>query len=262
MTVDAPTMPTSARSPGERTDVRRPHAALPAGALDRHAALAPAAAFARAVGAGDDPHDRRRFAGRALAEIATAVGARGGALIGPPPHFDAVTTWGESGDRPPRETLADCLDRDVARLVADAHSGGRLTMVLPGGHPALPIVTLSGRGLAPTDLRGAWAAVGCLAAALPGMNAAGEAAERAERFERLAAVAADLAAVKQSGPLLEALASAACELLGCDRASIFLHLPDPASDEEGGRRGPGRLVGRPALGVEGGELEIPADAGV
>ncbi|NNJ28128.1 Anaerobic nitric oxide reductase transcription regulator NorR [Planctomycetes bacterium LzC2] len=136
-------------------------------------------------------------------------------------------------------------------------------MVLPGGMPSLPLVVLTGRGWDPTDLPGAWAAVRCLAALLPEADVAAAAADRAERFERLAAAAARLAAVRESGPLLEALASAACDLLGCDRASIFLHVPDPATDESGGgAAGPGRLVGRPALGVEEGELSISADAGV
>ncbi|MEM6799653.1 MAG: sigma-54-dependent Fis family transcriptional regulator, partial [Planctomycetota bacterium] len=51
--------------------------------------------------------------------------------------------------------------------------------------------------------------------------------------------------------LLEQMAESACQLFAADRASIFLW------DK------PNRtLVGRPALGVEGGELRIPDDAGV
>jgi transcriptional regulator with GAF, ATPase, and Fis domain len=51
--------------------------------------------------------------------------------------------------------------------------------------------------------------------------------------------------------LLVAVASAATEMLGAERASIFLW------DK---RRG--KLVGRPALGVEGGRLEVDDDAGI
>jgi len=51
--------------------------------------------------------------------------------------------------------------------------------------------------------------------------------------------------------LLVAMAEAATRLFGADRASIFLW--DRANRT---------LVGRPALGIEGGELRIPDDAGV
>ncbi|MFH5803010.1 sigma 54-interacting transcriptional regulator [Alienimonas sp. DA493] len=268
MTADSATISQTRRSPGESGGAPRPPAVLPAAALDRNAALAPAAALARAAGAlarrtDGDAAGADALAAAALPEIAAAVGARAAVLIGPPPHFRPGSSWGRDGELPPRETLADCLDRDAARLVPAGDDETCTTMILPGGAPALPIAVLTGRGLNPTDLPGAWAAIRCLAALLPGAGAAENAAGRAARFERLAAAAARLSAVKESGPLLEALASAACDLLDCDRASIFLHVPDPASDRDGGgRTGPGQLVGRPALGVEGGELSIPADAGV
>ena len=52
-------------------------------------------------------------------------------------------------------------------------------------------------------------------------------------------------------PLLADMARAATRLLDADRASIFLW-----------DRSTHTLVGRPALGVEGGELRVPDDAGV
>ena len=80
---------------------------------------------------------------------------------------------------------------------------------------------------------------------------------------RLAEVAAGLAGVRESGPLLDALAAAACDLLACERASIFLHTPDPPRDGDDAKpAGPGTLVGRPALGLPEGELRVPADAGL
>ena len=236
----------------------RPPAVLPAAALDRAAALAPAAALARA--AGGRTEDPAALLTAALPELAAAVGARAAALLGPPPHFAPLHAWGRPGAPPPREALADCLDRDAARVLPCEDDSACATLVLPGGSGAFSVATLTGRGLAATDLGGAWAAVRCLAALLPAAAAAQHAADRAGRFERLAAAAARLAAVRESGPLLEALAAAACDLLDCDRASIFLHLPDVPADDR--PAGPGRLVGRPALGVKDGELSIPADAGV
>ncbi|TWT94993.1 sigma-54-dependent Fis family transcriptional regulator [Neorhodopirellula pilleata] len=51
--------------------------------------------------------------------------------------------------------------------------------------------------------------------------------------------------------LLQSVAQCACEVLGCDRATIFLW-----------DRARHRLVGRPAIGVEGGVLEVEDDAGI
>ena len=51
--------------------------------------------------------------------------------------------------------------------------------------------------------------------------------------------------------LLQQLAECVCDLLDCDRATVFVHHPD--------RR---ELVGAPALGVDGGTLRIPDEAGI
>lgn len=51
--------------------------------------------------------------------------------------------------------------------------------------------------------------------------------------------------------LLQSVAQCACEVLACDRATIFLW--DKVRH---------RLIGRPAIGVEGGVLEVEDDAGI
>lgn len=51
--------------------------------------------------------------------------------------------------------------------------------------------------------------------------------------------------------LLQSVARCACEVLACDRATIFLW--DKARH---------RLIGRPAIGVDGGVLEVEDDAGI
>ena len=235
---------------------------LPAEALERHAALAPTAAVCRAVRdrLGRPGADAAALLDAALPALAAAVGAGAAVALGEPPDFPVLRAWGRTADPPPRDVLADCLDRDAARL-APVHDG-RAVLVLPGGSSAVPLVALTGRDLAATDLAAAWAGVRALGAALPAAGAARAAGARADRFERLAAVAADLAAVTETGPLLDALAAAACELLDCDRASIFLHAPAPPAGDGAEPAGPGELVGRPALGMPDGELRVPANAGL
>ena len=74
---------------------------------------------------------------------------------------------------------------------------------------------------------------------------------KADRLEALLAMTNSWRRTSDVRSLLEQMAEAACDLFNADRASIFLwDRPNKL------------LVGRPALGVEGGELRIPDDAGV
>jgi transcriptional regulator with GAF, ATPase, and Fis domain len=75
--------------------------------------------------------------------------------------------------------------------------------------------------------------------------------EDQHRLETLLSIAQQLAEERETIPLLEHIAREAARLLGCERASIFLWDRDRQE-----------LVGRPALGLPGGELRIPDQAGV
>ncbi len=75
--------------------------------------------------------------------------------------------------------------------------------------------------------------------------------ENQKRLEALVAISRQLAQERETVPLLEHIAHQAAALLGCERASIFLW------DRERNQ-----LVGRPALGLPGGELRIPEDTGI
>ncbi|MEQ8835299.1 MAG: sigma 54-interacting transcriptional regulator, partial [Lacipirellulaceae bacterium] len=74
---------------------------------------------------------------------------------------------------------------------------------------------------------------------------------RIRRLERILEVTHNWGQTNSMESLLHAMAEAATDLLDADRASIFLW--DRANKQ---------LVGRPALGVEDGELRIPDDAGI
>jgi Nif-specific regulatory protein len=75
--------------------------------------------------------------------------------------------------------------------------------------------------------------------------------QRLRRLEAIVRIAQQWNRCHEVEPLLVEMAEAATQLLGADRASIFLW-----------DRPSGTLVGRPALGVEDGELRIPDNAGV
>ena len=74
---------------------------------------------------------------------------------------------------------------------------------------------------------------------------------RIERLETILKIASQWNQTNEMEPLLVQMAEAATRLLRSDRASIFLwDRPNQL------------LVGRPALGVKGGELRIPDDTGI
>ena len=76
-------------------------------------------------------------------------------------------------------------------------------------------------------------------------------AARSQRLTAILEIAARWQQTQEMGPLLSQMAETATKLLTAERASIFLW-----------DRPHKTLVGRPALGVPGGELRIPDDAGV
>ena len=75
--------------------------------------------------------------------------------------------------------------------------------------------------------------------------------DRAERAETVLSIAAQWHGIKQTDELVTEIVKASANLLDAERASLFLW--DRDNHE---------LVARPALGVEGGELRVPEDAGV
>src|SRR5262249_1613252 len=90
-----------------------------------------------------------------------------------------------------------------------------------------------------------------LGAGLERASAWDERAARLERLEALLAISRQLVEQRATVPPLAHLAAQATRPRRCQRASIFLWA-----------RSRKELVGRPALGIPGGELRIPDSAGV
>ena len=152
------------------------------------------------------------------------------------------------GARPalPLDLLADVLDLDQPKATSDwvaAPVAARPAQVLAvrcgsatTSRAALPLV----EALAPL-----------LAAALAAAEARREDKQRIRRLETIVEIAQAWNQTLELQPLLVAMAEAATRLLDADRASIFLW-----------DRRTRTLVGRPALGVPGGEMRIADDRGV
>ena len=233
----------------------------------------PAAELLRAADAGRVAASAARAAGRDAAtdeqfpaDLADLCGAASAVLVGGPPDFARGAAWGRPLDVPGPGLLGDALDRDAAAfLPGGAASSGRSstgtraggTLVLPtgggstGADAVAPLVVLHGRGLGREDVPAAFAAARTLAAVGRVARRRDAAAAQRDALRRLHDAVAALPRVADVPTLLDRLARAACDLLDCERATIFIH--DPAR---------GELVGRPALGVEGGVLRVRDDAGV
>lgn len=148
-----------------------------------------------------------------------------------------------SGPAPPESLLADVLD--TSELVADgelcalpllrrSQRGELLFLRNPAAHRDEISETAQLMGLALAQLR--------------------ERQRRQRRIRRLEAIleiAGQWNQTQEMESLLVQMAETSTRLLGAERASIFLwDKPNKT------------LVGRPALGVEGGELRIPDDRGI
>lgn len=92
---------------------------------------------------------------------------------------------------------------------------------------------------------------GLLAAGLAAVRQRDRGRRRIERLEKIVEISRHWSQTQRTDELLQQIAEASTQLLGAERASIFLW--DKANRT---------LVGRPALGVEDDELRLPDNAGV
>ncbi|MFO0905460.1 MAG: sigma-54-dependent Fis family transcriptional regulator [Pirellulales bacterium] len=144
----------------------------------------------------------------------------------------------------PHDLLAEALDAGAMRVL------GKWTALPldPHGDSSSLLVVAADRPLEP---RTAAALAATLHAAESQGRLHASAQRRAERLEALLEITAQWNRTQGLDELLKQMAEAACRLLNAQRASIFLW--DERTHE---------LVGRPALGVAGGELRVPDDQGV
>jgi Nif-specific regulatory protein len=152
----------------------------------------------------------------------------------------------------PTSLLADAVDREC--LIVDGHwlaaplgqhaaRGEVLVFSRPQSQTAHPSASHSAEKLVVIAL--------ALGSAFEVARARELLRRRIDRLEAILSIASQWNQTNEMEPLLVQMAEAATKLLKADRASIFLW-----------DRPNSMLVGRPALGVNGGELRIPDNSGV
>jgi Nif-specific regulatory protein len=156
----------------------------------------------------------------------------------------------EAGTRSalPAELLFDALDRSAA-LSSDGWLAAPLHPRQSDNEVLAAFYRMHGARRASQD---AFAALALIAGqAMRDLRQRQKQMRRVRRLEAILQISANWNKTHEMEPLLVQMAEAATRLLEADRASIFLwDKPNKT------------LVGRPALGVEGGELRIPDNAGV
>jgi len=159
-------------------------------------------------------------------------------------HWHAMAKSGEDA-APPETLLAEALDS--GGVEAD---GRWAAAVLEPGRGELFAAQFAASANAAS--RGQFAAAAeALASACGAVRAREEQRRRVRRLEAILEIAAQWNQTNEMVALLNQMAETSTRLLGAERASIFLwDKPNKT------------LVGRPALGVEGGELRIPDDRGI
>jgi len=175
--------------------------------------------------------------------------------------FAAVTASGlglravaEAGLRQtwPADLVSECLDREEMQI-----SGAWLAAPLAARETSGEVLVVHRIGIAGTQDRTATVTAGLeslatvLGAGLRIVRARQRHRQRAAKAETILSIVGRWSQTQEMETLLNQMAEASTQLLEADRASIFLW--DRANHV---------LVGRPALGVPGGELRVPDDAGV
>ncbi len=191
---------------------------------------------------------RGEFLSQTLPLLQQSTGADFAALMSSEgAHWNALAKSG-TGRPLPIALLADVLDRESA-----AAEGAWVAAPL-ARHAASGELLLLHGALARTSaesLRTIEALAVIFSSALDTVRRRQQEHGRIKRLEAILEISNQWSQTNEMEPLLKQMAEAATRLLRADRASIFLW--DRLNHT---------LVGRPALGVEGGELRIPDNSGV
>jgi len=194
-----------------------------------------------------------------LEEVGGALRADQVAVLEARPEWEVRWQYLRRGARPlgealPRSLLGDVLDQEAGASQPPAGGSQAFLAACLSYTERANRVLLAARPREPFhegELQYAVAVGHYLGVGLERTRAWDDRADSVQRLESLLAIARQLVEERETVPLLEHIADQATRLLHCERASIFLW--DQSRHQ---------LVGRPALGINGGELRVPDDAGV
>ncbi|MBL8814031.1 MAG: sigma-54-dependent Fis family transcriptional regulator [Planctomycetaceae bacterium] len=194
------------------------------------------------------------FIRSALPEIASELSVQwiGLAQRVPGPNWEVVAEHGPQGMATKSVALWDgALERDAAGVYRAEQNRIYGAFPLTAGTPFAHLLVTAGRH-ADEDLADSGLLLArTLSMALSLLDHELQSRRQVERLRSTLDIASRLSMAEDAAPLLELIAHEATRLLNCDRSSIFLW------DRERGE-----VEARPALGVKGASLRIPAGEGI
>ncbi|MFK8112116.1 MAG: sigma 54-interacting transcriptional regulator [Rubripirellula sp.] len=214
------------------------------------------------VGALRPDFSRESFLTSILPDLLRMIGGELGGLISQRAGVWSRDIWVGDQTRIPEILIGEALDQGTTRI-ADGWCVAPLSREVESSDAALAAPTASALVIRMTKAEQDSVqesqrradrlkkAANLLAAALHRIESRDRHVRRIDQLSSVLRAAAEWQRLDDDDALLHRIADTATELLNCERASIFLW------DKR--RR---KLIGRPALGVEGGALEVDDNAGV
>lgn len=192
-------------------------------------------------------NDPAEFLNGALPAVAAGAGADSAVVVRAERGRWRVLAQTGLDRKLPYDLLSEVLDREVP-----CRNGDWWAVPLSSQRPRMELIAFWAQSPAP-EARGssANALAGWLDSSLGLVRTRYRQGRQIKRLQTILEITSQWRQTQRTDELLQQIAEASTRLLGAARASIFLW------DKRGKT-----LVGRPALGVEGGELRIADDVGV
>jgi transcriptional regulator with GAF, ATPase, and Fis domain len=189
-----------------------------------------------------------------LPDIAAEFSAQWVAVVNRWPHWTIRAEFGRhSMPDLPYRFFEEAFDREAGGTTTiDQSDGWSLTAVpLQNAAQSQSLLLIAGRRTDANDLPGIISVSRTLGYCLQITDQLRQKLRQNNRLRETVRVASRLSELYETIPLLETIAEEATSLLNCDRASIFIW-------DQPNRK----LLACPALGVEGGTLYLPDNAGI
>lgn len=198
------------------------------------------------------------FLANQLPEVATEFPAQWVAILQRTPEWQQRAACGRhKPETLPYGLFIEALDREAAGQETMGNDRSILTVPLRSGSAAGTeswegcVLVVAGRKFGDEALPAGLLIGRVLSIALSTIDTRTDASARVKRLEGTLRMASSLSGAVDTTSLLTAMAEEATSQLDCDRSSIFIHDADR-----------GEMVACPALGVQGGQLRLPDNAGI
>jgi transcriptional regulator with GAF, ATPase, and Fis domain len=193
------------------------------------------------------------FLKSALADICTELAVQWAGVIRrvPGPAWEVYCEHGQAGGVRPGVLWEDAVDRESAGVLRSEQGRVFAAFPLTRGTPGGQLLATAGRHADRELADGGILLARTLSLCLTLTDHEQRSKRQLDRLRSTLEIASRLSQAEDAAPLLELIAQEATRLLHCDRSSIFLW-----------NRERNEVEARPALGIRGASLRLPAGEGI